>query len=105
MIYKKEIKITKKLEEEISHLLRYGDPYFGEDLAITKTAVFNSGYEMDIKCCGVQYEEGADNCAWTEAVLFHNGSEVCYTEPSDEFVGEWELTDGDNIYIVNVVVE
>ena len=99
------ITITKKLANEINYLLRHGDPSFGEDLTIVKTAVFDNGYEMDIKCCGVQYEEGEVNTAWTEAVLFHNGSEVCCSDPCDEFVGEWELSDGDNVYVVNVSVE
>ena len=101
----KQIKITKELNNEINRLLTVGDENFGEDICITKTAVFDNGYEMDIKCCGVQYEEGGDNGAWTEAVLFRNGSQVCCSEPSDEFVGEWELRDDNQVFTVNVVVE
>ena len=104
MVYKKEIKITKMLADEIEYLLRHGDPTFGEDLAISKTAVFDNGFEMDIKCCGVQYNEEEPNLAWTEAVLFRNGSEVCCSEPADEFLGEWECTNDTDTYIVNVVV-
>lgn len=100
MTYIKEIKITQKLADEINHLLTEIDEDFGEDLTITKTAVFDNGFEMDIKCCGCR-----DEVAWTEAVLFHNGSEVCCTEPCDEFLGEWECTNDVNTYIVNVVVE
>ena len=77
---------------------------FGEDETITETARFDNGFEMYIKCCGVQYEEDGCNLAWTEAVLFHNGGQVAFTEPSDEFEGDWELEDDDgNTYIVHVV--
>ena len=77
----------------------------GEDDTISYSVNFGNGMEMDIKCCGVQYEEGRSNLAWTEAVLFKNGSEVCCTEPSDEYTGEWELEYKGNKYIVNVTVE
>lgn len=100
MTYRKEIKITKALADEINHLLTEVDEDFGEDLTITKTAVFDNGFEMDIKCCGC-----LDDVAWTEAVLFRNGSEVCCTEPCDEFLGEWECTNDINTYVVNVTVE
>lgn len=69
------------------------DGYFGEDDTISITITFLEGYEMDIKCCGVQYEEGGNNVAWTEAVLFKDGCEVACSEPSEEFFGEWELED------------
>lgn len=38
------------------------------------TAIFGNGIEMDIKLCGVQYEDGGFNKPWTEAVLFKNGT-------------------------------
>jgi hypothetical protein len=78
---------------------------FGEDNTISVTANFGNGMEMDIKCCGVQYREGESNLAWTEAVLFKNGSEVCCSEPAAEFEGDWELEcDGDE-YVVHVEAE
>jgi len=100
MVYRKEIRITKKLADEINHLLTVVDKNFGDDSTISVTAIFDNGSEMDIKCCGSNEEP-----AWTEAVLFHNGSEVCCSDPSDEFVGEWELRNDEDIYIVNVTVE
>ena len=106
MRYTKEIKISKKLADEIDNLLTYGDRNFGEDYTIVKTAVFDDGYEVDIKCCGVQWEDdNEDNTAWTETVLFHNGSEVVCANPSEQFDGEWVLSTGENEYVVNVVVE
>ena len=65
--------------------------YWGEDDTVSITVQFPEGYEMDIKCCGVQYEEGGNNVAWTEAVLFKDGCEVAVSEPSEDFWGEWEL--------------
>ena len=68
----------------------------GEDETYSMTAVFDDGCEVDVKICGVQYEEGGDNTPWTEAVLFKNRCEVACTEPSDEYFGEWRLeTDGE----------
>lgn len=100
MKYEKEIKITKKLANKINHLLTEVNEDFGEDLTITKTAVFDNGFEMDIKCCGCR-----NDVAWTEAVLFRNGSEVACTEPCDEFIGVWECTNDKDSYIVNIVVD
>ena len=75
-----------------------------EDETISYSADFDNGYEMDIKCCGVQYDpDEPSNLAWSEAVLFHNGSEVCRTEPVDLFEGDWELSDGDKLFTVHVV--
>lgn len=106
MEFRREIKISKKLAEEINKLLTKGDRNFGEDCAIVKTAKFDDGYEMDIKCCGVQWDDEAeDNTAWTEAVLFHNGSEVTCTEPEAAYDGTWCLCSKENQYVVDVIVE
>lgn len=79
---------------------------FGEDETMSYTVDFGNGYEMDIKVCGVQYEEGGNNTAWTEAVLFLYGSEIACSDPSDGISGEWELEDDDgNTYIVDVSPE
>lgn len=111
MKHEKELKITKKLADYINRLLTEGDKDFGEDETITETVVFDDGHEMDIKVCGVQWEEGEDNTAWTEAVLYESDGafgwayEVCCSEPSDEFLGEWEMEHRKDKYIVNVIVE
>ena len=111
MIYNKTIVISKSTFKTINHILTYepenSDECFGEDLVISKTTIFNNGIQMDIKCCGVQYDEFSDsNTGWTEAVLFNeNGAEICYTEPSDEYVGEWCLEYNGDEYCVNVIVE
>ena len=99
MIYTETITISAKLANKINQLTTIVNPDFGEDETITVTANFGNGYEMDIKCCGAD-----DETAWTEAVLFYHGSEVCCSEPSDEFLGEWELKTGSDKYIVNVVI-
>lgn len=70
------------------------------DRTITYTAQFDDGYEMDVKCCG-----GGEECAWTEAVLFKDGSQVCFTEPSDDILGPWELYADGITYIAEVSVE
>ena len=72
----------------------------GEDDAYYVTADFKNGIEMDIKCCGT--DEGP---AWTEAVLFQNGSEVCCTDVSDEMLGDWSLEFENDVYIVHIKEE
>ena len=94
--------VADYIEEALS---RKDDNMLNEDETIVRTVRFPDGIEMDIKCCGVQYEEGGDNSAWTEAVLFHNGYEVACSEPSDSFLGEWILPYRDETYCVNVVVQ
>lgn len=107
--HEKTVKVSAGLLSQINKYLReepkYESECLGEDETISVTAKFDNGIEMDIKCCGVQFEEGIGNTAWTEAVLFHNGSEIAHTDVCDTFEGEWELEDGDDVYCVNIVPE
>lgn len=108
--YEQTIKISKTLADAINKYLHQqpscAEECLGEDSTITKTAVFPDGIEMDIKCCGVQYrEEEEDNTAWTEAVLFHNGQEVCCTDCFDEYLGTWALMHDDIEYVVTIELE
>lgn len=110
MRYERIVKIGKREADQINKHLHEeptcADECLGEDIAIVNTATFDNGFEMDIKCCGVQYsEDNESNTAWTEAVLFQNGSERCYTEPSDEYLGEWILEYEDDEYVVLVEIE
>lgn len=103
-IYKKDITLTYAENNLIQKYLS-GKEYLSEDNTISFTADFGEGMEMDIKVCGVQYQEEEDNSAWTEAVLFKNGSEVSHTDVCDEILGEWICEDHDgNQYVVNVKV-
>lgn len=109
MIFEKTIYISKEEAEQINKHLTIeptcADECLGEDIAIVHTAKFNKSIEMDIKCCGVQYEErNESNLAWTEAVLFDNGYQVCYTEVCGEYLGEWACEYNGNEYIVYVEV-
>ena len=107
--YVREIEISKKTAKRIEDLLN-NEPIceedcFGEDEKISYTATFEDGYEMDVEVCGVQYEEGESNTAWSQAVLFKDGSEVCCSDVSDDFLGEWELETKEAVYVVNVIVK
>lgn len=104
----REIIITEDIASKIKRLLETQptceSECFGEDEKITYSARFDDGYEIDVQLCGVQYEESNnDNTPWTQAVLYKNGSEICFTEPSDEFFGKWVLETDDATYIVNVI--
>lgn len=72
----------------------------------TFSVQFDNGYCMDIKVCGVQYDETNDcNLAWTEGILFNpKGGEEWCTEPSEEFLGKWELETDTDTYVVNIIV-
>lgn len=110
MIYKETIVISQKEADFIRKALDYEpkdeeDVLMGEDDIISHTANFPNGHFMDVKCVGVQFNEGRCNTAWTEAVLFDNGAEVACSDVSEDYLGEWQLEDGNDIYIVNVVSE
>lgn len=108
--FEKTVAISKDLAESIRRILEdepasYEDCFGSKEPAITVTAVFDDGHVVDVKCCGVDYEEGGCNTGWTEAVLFDaNGCEVCFTDVEDEFLGDWELVTEDATYVVHVVV-
>ena len=106
MRVEKKLILSHEEAEIINHYL-HDEPKnqsecLGEDETIIHTVVFDNGIEMDIKCCGVQFEEGESNLAWTEAVLFKGGSQVCCTEVSDEYFGEWMLEYNGDEYVVKV---
>lgn len=109
MRYEKTITVNKAAADIIERYLLVEptceEECLSEDETIIYTAVFDNGIEVDIKCCGVQYDENEEfNTAWTEAVMFRGHSEVCFSDPADMFFGEWELEyDGDE-YIVIVEV-
>ena len=69
-----------------------------EDDTLIWTASFGDGFEMDIKLCGADEE-----VAWTEAVLFKDGSELVCTDCVDEILGEWELEYNNVTYIAYVI--
>lgn len=85
------------------------DMVMGEDDTKSITVTFSDGYSMDIKICGVKFEEGADNRPWCEAVLFNEeGGEVACSEVSDKFFGDWGFAVdgaciGERVYRVEVV--
>ena len=76
----------------------------GKDETITFTVDFGKGIQMDVKVCGVQYEDGGSNTAWSEAVLFENGSQVAYSDAGEEIDGSpWALEYAGNLYVVHVL--
>ena len=104
IIISRTIVVEKRLADYIEKALNSKRKnMLGEDEAIVKTAIFPNGIEMDIKCCGVQYNKDDDNSAWTEAVLFHNGHEVACSEVNDSFLGTWELEYNGTLYRTNVI--
>lgn len=105
----RKIVVPRDEADRIDHLLATEpedeDSCFDEDESIVYTADFGSGIQMDVKLCGVQFEEGGVNTPWTEAVLFVDGCEICCSEPGDEFFGKWEHWLGSTKYIAEVVRE
>jgi hypothetical protein len=75
---------------------------FGEDEKESYTVKFSDGKEMDIECCGVQYEEGESNTAWTQAILYDPPCELVFMT-SDDMFGEWELEYDGVRYVANVI--
>lgn len=74
---------------------KYG---YKRDETITETVKFNDGAEMDIK---LVICDGKDT-PYTEAVLFDkNGVEQGFTDPDDEFLGEWTVDDYTAVILTN----
>lgn len=69
------------------------EQFYPASVPFLYTAVFDEHYEMDLKVCVPNDIEDITegNPLWTEAVLFYDGSELCCTEPADDYFGEWEL--------------
>ncbi len=109
MIYEKSIIVPAQKAGYITKILQHEpenqDDCFGEDETISYTASFENGIEVDVKICGVQYEEGKSNLPWTEAVMFQRGSEVQCSEPESEFFGKWEFKNDDDTYLVYIIAE
>lgn len=108
MRYAKNIYLEREQIDYAKELCRHNpldedECFSSKEAPLTYTADFPNGYSVDVKVCGVDFEEGSDNTAWTEAVLFKNGCEVACTEPCDSIDGPWELSDGDKKFIVNVL--
>ena len=106
MEFRKVIYIKKSEEKFCDKYLKNEpkneDECLPEGCQYVNTAVFDDGHEMDIKLCGVRYEEGSVNTAWTEAVLFFDRREVACSEVCEEYTGTWELEHNGNKYIVEV---
>lgn len=91
------IKITKKVNAELANKIKKLLTMTGEEIYATygikrdeniseTVCIPSSDYQVDIKLC-MPLEP--TEIPWTEAVLFKNGREVAFSEPSDEFFGPW----------------
>lgn len=70
------------------------------DSNITYTVKFPDGIEADLSCCG-----SIDGPSWAEVVLFNHGCEVACSQPSDNFLGPWEIDFNGNTYAIAVCVK
>lgn len=90
---RKELIVSSRDKEKINRYLQQ-EPFceeecLGENETIAYTVDFGDGIEMDIKLCGVRYQQEQSNKAWAEAVLYEKGCEVAHTDPDDAFFQEW----------------
>ncbi len=102
-----EIIIPRDLAKKIYRYTNHPDLdcYLDEDETIVKTAKFDDGFTADIKCCGVQWEDSGNNCAWTEGILYDaEGKQVACTEPDDNFFGVWMFYDDPERHTVYVKI-
>ena len=114
MEYTGTIKVTKDEATWINKILttepQNESECFGENESFSKNFVFENDIRLYVDICGVQYEESDDNtCSnlpYTQATLNDkNGNELAFTEPSEDFFGEWEFEYNNDTYVVNVVAE
>lgn len=102
------VEIPESRLKEIDHYLTdepaSPDDGLSTDDIIVYTARFADGYEMDIQCCGVQFQSDSDNTAYSEARLFDSdGYEVAYDMGDCTLRGDWTLKHFDRTYIAHVV--
>jgi len=65
---------------------------------------FDNGHRVAIQVIASN-EPDKESC-WVQGVLFEeNGQEIACTDVGESFLGEYNLYDGDDLYIVNVEVE
>lgn len=101
-----EITLNQKELDFINELLSMtGDEIYEKyglkrDETIINTAVFPDGMQADIKLVICDEEP------YTEGVLFDkNGFQKAYTDPGDEYTGDWEFEYDDVNYVVTVKVK
>lgn len=103
--------VPKEVADRIDYLLTHEptneEECMSEDETICYTKRFYGlPFEMDIKLCGVQYEEGNSNTPWCEAVLFelddYGCHEVSVSDVEYEFFGKWSLEHDGVEFVVNV---
>ena len=112
MEYKATITIPPKKAKYIKRVTQiepkdfndFSQNYPNEDETYTETVMFPNGAEIDVKLCGVQWDDYSSNKAWTEAILYENNSETV-SEPEDDFFGEWWFYADNDTYLVNVIEE
>ena len=108
--HKTEIVIPYEEAQRIRELLtkepESEDECMGEDTIITYTAKFDNGLEVDVKLCGVQFDEdNGANRPWAEAVLFKDGCEVACSDVEEDYFGIWDLEYDGEKYSVIVMAE
>ena len=110
-VHKAVIVVPTAAARKINYLLAHEpadeSECMGEDETLVYTAVFDDNRQVDIKLCGVQYDEDNEtNVPWTEAVLFdEKGFELCCTDVGEDFYGSWELEYNGETYKVEVIAE
>lgn len=97
--YSETINITPSEAEKVKAYLA-GTKTQGHNDVFSKTVIFPDGMELDVKCCS-----SSEGAAWTEAVLFDHGCEVCCSEPADIYLKDWALEYKGTQYNVCVAVK
>lgn len=105
MRYEKDLFISSEEMDWINKILHkapVGAPEFGKEVTSIFTVFFHKDIFLEVKICGMKYEDEKYNLTWTEAVLFKDGVEISHTDPGEEIEGEWILYEGEDEFIVNV---
>jgi len=105
MKYKGVIPVDQTMASKMERICR--EP----DAAVKKASVefdqeyrFANGIRMAVQVCSSNTP--AEESCWTQGVLFTpDGSEVGCTDVGESFLGEYNITYGDDEYEVDVVVE
>ena len=112
MYYEEVLRLAPDVVNELRENTegRFDDPDLmpmGENDSTSYDVVFEDGTIMQIRICGVKYEEGSDNAPYTEAVLMRNEKELAFSNPSEFGIDdEWSMSDDEgNTYCVTIEEE
>lgn len=95
-VYHQSIHLPQQIVRNIEDLMHTKGELISYE-AISYTAMFDNGVEMDIDLNGAD-----DDYPSAEAILFSGDWEICRTDERREYFGEWSLEYNGDTYVAQI---